>query len=388
MIIKLLNAVVDFSKNSIDNVVDDGGDTPDIPETPDTPDTPDTPVIPDTPVEPDVPVEPDEPDEPSGGIVVPDEMPETYAAFVSSYARDTMDDSQNNALYSFLYRLNESGIMGKIRQLYLPCVMPNWDKCFLNVARYFNKGVENYTKMDLYSNSTLGRCFEVCDYGLYKTSDEIKWGDCLTSNWDDTDVSFDNWHILMFKPAQQDASTVMGAGGLNFRSRSGSSIGTNFAIGSATSATQRVRGGWASGTVTIDGASVSYKNGLFVEPTGWGNGTHDPYCVGISIKDNKLITPSSNYQEFAYNNRNLVNEINEWPLVDGMTLPTTVMTGTYGWGGYYGVSISTQQSLATSVISIGQGLTKDEVQSYMDFANEFMVGMRITNENWDPDRLN
>ena len=92
--------------------------------------------------------------------------------------------------------------------------MPDWEHCFLNVSRYFNEGTEEYVKFDLYSNSTLGRCFEVCDYGLYKTSTEIKWGDCLVNTWADTDVTFDNWHILAFKPAQQDASTAEHSGGL------------------------------------------------------------------------------------------------------------------------------------------------------------------------------
>lgn len=364
MYIKLLNSTVDFSKNSVGYVEDT--------EEPDTPDTPDIPV---------------EPDEPSGGIVVPEVMPETYSTFVSSYARNTMDDSQNNALYTFLYKLNESGIMSKIRQLYLPCVMPDWDRCFLNVARYFNENKEEYPTVEWVSNTTLGQCFEVCDYGIYRTSTEINWGNCITYNWADEDVTFDNWHILMFKPAQQDASTAVHSGGLNLRANSGVATYCNFQIGGGASATQRMRGQWASGTVKIGDTNININDGYFTFTEGWGNGTHDPYCVGISIKDSQLITPSSNYQEFAYNNRNLVNEINEMPLSGQNELPTTAMTGKYSWGGYMGTTISTQQSLATSVVSIGLGLTKDEIQAYMDYANEFMVGMGITNDNWNPDNL-
>ena len=339
-------------------------------------------VVPDTPVEPDnpdTPVEPDVPVDPS----VPDVMPEEYATFLSSYTRSTLTDTQKQATYTFLYKLNNSGLMAKLRQLYLPCLMPDWDHCFLNVASYFNKGTESYTKIDLYANSTLGRCFDVCDYGIYKTNANIGWGDCLVSTWADEDVKANDWHILMFKPGQQDASTNTHSGGINFRSRTGASVPVNFTISGAASTTQRVRGGWANGTLN----GVTIKNTLFTEPTGWGNGTHDPYCVGISIKSDRMITPSSSYQEFGYNNRNLVNEITEWPLIEGQTLPTAAMTGTYGWGGYQGVSISTQQSLATSVVSIGLGLTKDEVQTYMDIGEEFMSGMGIKNNNWDPDKL-
>ena len=248
----------------------------------------------------------------------------------------------------------------------MPCIMPDWEHCFLNVARYFNENREEYVTFDLYSNSSLGRCFEVCDYGLYKTSTEIKWGDCLTSNWTDADVTFDNWHILAFKPAQADVTTNTHAGGLNLRARNNPTTNISFQIGGDVSATQRRRGGWASGTVKIDDASIALKDQLFTFPEGWGNGTHDPYCVGLSIKNNKLITPSSDYQEFAYNNRNLVNIIDEMELTGQYDLPTTSMTGTYGWGGYCGASISTQQSLATSIVSIGQGLTAEEIQNYMD----------------------
>ena len=68
-------------------------------------------------------------------------------------------------------------------------------------------------------------------------------------------------------------------------------------------------------------------------------------------------------------------------------LPTTPMTGNFAWGGYQGNSISTQQSLATSVVSIGLGLTKDEIEKYMEYANEFIVGLGINNDNWDPDKI-
>lgn len=361
MYIKLLDSKVNFANNSIDNIIipDDGTDEPGG-----------NPSLPDV--------------EPS----VPEVMPEQYANFISTYTRSTMNDEQRVAAYTFLYKLNDKGLMSKIRQLYMPCLMPDWDHCFLNVASYFNKSKEEYTKFDLYSNSTLGRCFEVCDYGLYKTTDQIQWGDCLTSNWTDEDVTFNNWHIFMFKPAQQDASTGVHSGGLNLRSRDAAQTVTAFAITGAGSATQRVRAGWGSGTVTIDGTRVPLKNGLFTEPIGWGNGTHDPFCAGISINADKMLTPSSIYQEFVYNNRNLVNEISEWPLTGDYALPTTPMTGTYGWGGYCGASISTQQSLATSIVSIGLGLSKDEIQEYMDIANEFMVGMGIDNPNWNPDNLN
>lgn len=363
MYYKYLSSIVDFSKNTIGNVEE--------PDTPDTPDVPDTPDIPETPDTPDTPT-------------VPEVMPTEYSTFISSYTRSNLSSLQQHAVYTFLYKLNEAGLMSKIRQLYMPCIMPDWDHCFLNVAKYFNNMKEEYVKFDLYSSSTLGRCFEVCDYGIYRTSSEIKWGDCLTSNWSDSDVTGDNWHILMFKPAQQDATTNTHSGGLNFRSRTGANLAVNFSIGGAASTTQRVRGGWASGTL----GGITMKNVMFTEPTGWGNGTHDPYCVGISIKNNKMITPSSNYQEFGYNNRNLVNEISEWPLIEGQTIPTAALTGTYGWGGYYGQSISTQQSLATSIVSIGIGLTKDEIQSYMDIANEFIVNLGIANNNWDPDNIN
>jgi hypothetical protein len=364
MYIQLLGAHIDFSKNSVLFVEDNqqpggsepGGSNPSVPETPPS----------------------------TGGIVVPDIMPTEYASFMSSYARTNMDDSQQKAVYAFLYKMVESGLMGKIRQLYLPCIMPDWDHCFLNVSKYFNNSVAEYTKMDLYSNTTLGRCFEVCDYGIYRTSSEIKWGDCLTSNWTDADVKLNDWHIFMFKPALQDATTGVHSGGLNFRSRTGSAVSINFNISGAASKTERVRGTLASGSI----GGVNIKNSIFTEPLGWGNGTHDPYCVGISIKDNKLVTPGSNYQEFGYNNRNLVNEITEWPLVEGQTLADTSMTGTYGWGGYYGASISMQQNLATSVVSIGLGLTKDEIEKYMEYANEFIVGLRINNDNWDPDKIN
>lgn len=369
MLIKLLKSTIDFSKNNLEFV--EGDTTPDYPDIPDTPIIPDDP---DDPVEPDIPVEPD----------VPSEMAAEYATFIASYTRSSLTETQKQATYTFLYKLKNNGLMSKIRQLYLPCLMPDWDHCFLNVARYFNNNMqEEYVKFDLYANSTLGRCFDVCDYGIYKTNTSIAWGDCLTSTWSDSDVTGDNWHILMFKPAQQDATTNTHSGGLNLRSRSGANLAVNFSIGGAASTTQRVRGGWASGSL----GGVTMKNVMFTEPTGWGNGTHDPYCVGISIKDNKMITPSSNYQEFGYNNRNLVNEISEWPLIEGQTIPTTAMTGTYGWGGYQGSSISTQQSLATSIVSIGIGLTKDEIQTYMNIGEEFMSGMGIKNNNWDPDNL-
>ena len=363
MYIQLLGTHIDFSENSIlfvedNNKPDDS--TPSVPETPPT----------------------------TEGIIVPDVMPTEYTSFMNSYARTTLDDSQQKSVYSFLYKMVESGLMSKIRQLYLPCIMPDWGHCFLNVARYFNENKEEYPAVDLISNSTLGQCFQLCDYGIYKTSTEIKWGDCISQQWNDEDVTFNNWHILMFKPAQMDAATNTHSCGLNLRSRTGAATTVNFQISGAASETQRVRGGWASGSVKIDGTSVNLKDALFTFPTGWGNGTHDPFCVGLSIKDNKMMTPSSNYQEFGYNNRNLVNEINEMELTGQYELPTTPMTGNFAWGGYQGGSISTQQSLATSVVSIGLGLNKDEIEKYMEYANEFMVGMRITNDNWDPDKIN
>lgn len=366
MIIRFLNIdKINFSKNKLETI-----DFSDI----------NVPVIPDTP---DVPVIPDEP-------VIPEVIPEVYLNFANTYARSSMTTDQKTGLARYLYKLKTLGILDKVRQLYMPCIAPDWDHCFLNVSRYFNEDKEEYVKFDLYSNSTLGRCFEVCDYGLYRTSDEIKWGDCLTSNWTDADVTFDNWHVLTFKPALMDATTGVHSGGLNVRSRSGANQALNFQIAGAASTTERVRGGWTSGTIKIDGTDVKFNNGasgMFTFPVGWGNGTHDPYCVGISIKNNKLITPSSNYQEFGYNNRNLVNEINEMELTGTYELPTTALTGTYGWGGYYGCTCSTQPSLATSIVSIGLGLTADEIQNYMDATDEFMEILGIKNNNWDPDNL-
>lgn len=314
-------------------------------------------------------------------------IPEEYLTFATQYGRASLTETQKNGVASFLYKLKQQGILDKVRQLYMPCIMPDWDHCFLNVARYFNEAREEYVTYDLYSNSTLGRCFEVCDYGIYKTTDAIQWGDCLVSTWTDTDVTFDNWHILAFKPAQQDASTVKHSGGLNLRGRNNPTTNVNFAIGGSANATLRQRGSWNSGTVTINGEGVAIKDKLFTFPVGWGNGTYDPYCVGLSIKDNKLITPSSNYQEFGYNNRNLVNQIDEMELTGQYELPTTAMTGLYGWGGYCGASISTQQSLATSIVSIGQGLTTEEIQNYMDAADELMEILQIKNNNWNPDAL-
>lgn len=365
MYIKLLSTTIDFSQNSVWFKADDGSE--EIVPTP-------------TPPSGDDNIEGDNDD-------VPSVMPVEYDTFASTYTRSTMDDTQKNATYRFLYKLVDSGLMGKIRQLYLPCIAPDWEHCLLNVARYFNENREEYPAVDLISNSTLGQCFQLCDYGIYKTTTEIKWGDCILQTWTDEDVTFDNWHILMFKPGQMDATTNTHCGGLNLRARAGAATQTSFAIGGAASQTERVRGGWASGTVKINDANVNIKDSLFTFPVGWGNGTHDPYCVGISIKDNKLMTPSSDYQEFGYNNRNLVNIIDEMPLTGQYELPTTKMTGPYSWGGYQGASISTQQSLATSVISIGQGLTKNDIEKYMEYANEFMVGMRITNDNWDPDKI-
>ena len=369
MYIKLLGSHIDFSKHSVGFIEDDGID--DVIPTPTPPDTPEV----------------DEPEVDEPEVNEPEVVPEEYTSFVNTYARSTMDESQKSSASTFIHNLVKSGIMGKIRQLYLPCIMPDWGHCLLNVARYFNENKEEYPAVDLISNSTLGQCFQLCDYGIYKTTTEIKWGDCIAQNWKDEDVTFNNWHIFMFKPAQMDATTNTHSGGINLRSRSGAATNMNFAIGGSASQTQRVRGGWGSGSVKIGDVSVNIKDALFTFPAGWGNGTHDPFCVGISIKDNKLITPSSNYQEFAYNNRSLVNEINEMELTGQYELPTTPMTGTYAWGGYQGTSISTQQSLATSVISIGQGLTKNDIEKYMEYANEFMVGMRITNNNWNPDAI-
>ena len=355
MIIKLRGFAIDFSNNKLEKA--------DLPEE-------DVPVIPDVP---DVPVE--------------DTIPEAYTTFATTYSRESMNAEQKKGLAKFLYNLKQHGILDKIRQLYIPCAMPDWDHCFMNVARYFNnEGTIEYPTVTGISNSTLGQCFEVCDYGIYKTNASIGWGDCITYDWPDTDVTFDNWHIFAFKPAQMDATTNTHSGGLNLRGSQGTT-NVSFGIGGAASTTQRMRGGWGSGTVKIDGTSVPIKDTLFTFPTGWGNGTYDPYCVGLSIKNNKMMTPSSNYQEFGYNNRNLVNQIDEMELTGQYTLPTTTMTGKYSWGGYNGASISTQQSLATSIVSIGQGLTASEVQTYMDDVNEFMEIMGIKNNNWDPDNL-
>lgn len=350
MIIKLLGSAVDFSLNRLENV--------DLPEDGT-----------------DIPVEPEE------------TIPEVFTTFASTYSRSTMTEAQKTGLAKFLYNLKQQGILGKVRQLYIPCVMPDWEHCFLNVARYFNSdGTVEYPTVTGVSNSSLGLCFDLCDYGIYKTNASIGWGDCITHNWTDADVTFDNWHILAFKPAQMDASTNTHSGGLNLRG-SGGNTNVSFAITGDASATQRRRCGWGSGTVKIDGASVTIKDSLFAFPEGWGNGTHDPFCVGLSIKDNKMMTPSSNYQEFGYNNRNLVNQIDEMELTGQYELPTTAMTGNYSWGGYCGASVSTQQSLATSIVSIGQGLTADEVQQYMDITDEFMEIMGIKNNNWNPDNI-
>lgn len=320
-------------------------------------------------------------------VELPEEIPEAYTAFANTYARSTMTATQVDGFARFLYNLKKHGILGKVRQLYIPCVMPDWDHCMLNVARYFNSnGTVEYPDVTGVSNASLGQCFGVCDYGIYKTNASIGWGDCITYNWPDADVTFDNWHILAFKPAQMDATTNTHSGGLNLRGSQGTT-NVSFAISGAASATQRMRGGWGSGTVKIDGASVAIKDTLFTFPTGWGNGTHDPYCVGLSIKDNKMITPSSDYQQFGYNSRNLVNIIDEMELTGQYALPTTAMTGKYSWGGYNGASVSTQQSLATSIVSIGQGLTAAEVQKYMDIADEFMEIMGIKNNNWNPDAI-
>lgn len=351
MIIKLHNPYANFSNNKLEKIDLSGGDIP---------------VIPDVPEE----------------VVIPEE----YMTFASTYSRETLTDNQKTGVASFLYKLKQHGILDKTRQLYMPCIMPDWDHCFLNVARYFNENKEEYQKVEGVSNSTLGLCFDVCDYGIYKTNGSIGWGDCITYNWPDNDVTFDNWHILAFKPAQMDASTNTHSCGLNLRGSGGNTV-VSFGISGDTSTTQRRRAGWASGTVKIDGNNVNIKDALFTFPTGWGNGTHDPFCVGLSIKDNKMMTPSSDYQEFGYNNRNLVNIIDEMTLVEGATLPTTTMTGKYSWGGYCGASISTQQSLATSIVSIGQGLTKDEIQLFMDDTNELMEILGIKNDNWDPDKL-
>ena len=355
MYIKLLNALIDFSNNSVrfdDSVI---------------PDIPDDPIIPDTPED--------------------EEVPSKYVNFVLSHSRDTLSADQRDVTAKYLYKLDKSGLLGKIRQLFIPCIAPNWDTCFLNVARYFNEDkIEIITPTGV-SNSTLGQCFQICDYGIYRTSDEIKWGDCITYNWSDEDVTFDNWHILAFKPAHMDASTNVGNGGLNLRGSKGTTA-VSFGIGASPSTTQRMRGQWASGTVKIDGTNVNIKDALFTFDAGWGNGTHDPYCVGLSIKDSKLLTPSSDYQEFAYNNRNLVNIINEMPLTGQYELPTTAMTGQYSWGGYCGATISTQESLATSIVSIGLGLSKTEIETYMEYTNEFMTALDIVNNNWNPDSLN
>lgn len=75
------------------------------------------------------------------------------------------------------------------------------------------------------------------------------------------------------------------------------------------------------------------------------------------------------------------------PLTGQYELPTTALTGTYGWGGYYGGAISMQQNLATSIVSIGQGLSVDEVQNYMDATNEFMEILGIKTVTWDPKDL-
>lgn len=362
MYIKLLGSHIDFSKYSVGFIEDDGSE--DVIPTPPNPDVPDVPEVEE-----------------------PEVVPEEYTSFVNTYARSTMDESQKSAASTFLHNLTKSGLMGKIRQLYLPCMMTDWEHCFLNVARFFNEGREEYPAVDLVSNATLGRCFEVCDYGIYKTSSEIKWGDCIAQNWYDEDVKFNNCHLLMFKPAQMDATTNTHSGGINIRSRTGATTAFNFSIGGSASTTLRQRGGWNSGTVTIDGVGVPIKDTLFTFPVGWGNGTHDPYCTGLSIHNNKLVTPSSNYQEFGYNNRNLVNEINEMELTGQYTLPETSLTGIYSWGGYLGACISMQQSLATSIFSVGLGLSKDEIESYMTYANEFIRGMRIYNDNWNPDSI-
>lgn len=366
MIIRLLNPKYNFINNKI--AVIDFNEPPIEPDIPDTPDVPDVPVVPDEPV-------------------IPEVIPEAYVHFANTYARSSMTADQKTGLARYLYKLETLGILGKVRQLYMPCIAPDWDHCFLNVSRYFNENKEEYVKFDLYSNSTLGRCFEVCDYGIYRTSDQIKWGDCLTSNWADADVTFDNWHILAFKPAPYDGITGVHSGGLNVRSRSGANLDFNFQIGGAASTTSTARGNWSSGTVKINGTNVKFNNGnagLFKFVTGWANGTHDPYCAGISIKNNNLITPSSSYDQYLNNNRALVNEINEMPLTGQYELPTAALTGTYGWGGYYGGSISMQQNLATSIVSIGQGLSAEEVQNYMDATNEFMETLGIKNNNWDP----
>lgn len=351
MIIKLLSSIANFSDNKLETVDVSGGNVP---------------VVPDVPVE--------------GPI------PETYTTFATTYSRSSMTNEQKTGLAKFLYKLENHGLMGKIRQLYIPCVMPDWDHWNLNVARFFNEGREEYPSFDGVSSSSLGRCFEICDYGVYKTNASIGWGNCFINNWTDADVTFDNWHIFAFKPAQMDAATNTHSGGLNLRAHSPTTK-VSFNIGGEASATQRKRASWLSGAITIDGSNVSIKDTLFTFPEGWGNGTHDPFCAGLSIKSGKLITPSSNYYEFGYNNRNLVNQIDEMELTGQYELPTTAMTGTYAFGGYNGASISTQQSLATSIVSIGLGLTAAEVQQYMDVVDEFMGVLGIKNNNWDPDNV-
>lgn len=357
MIIRLLSSKIDFSKNKLGTIV-----VPDIPDIPDVPG----------------------PSVPEDELVVP----ELYTTFADTYGRDSLTTSQKTAVATYLYKLNQAGILSKVRQLYMPCIAQDWSSWTLNVARYFNEGKEERTTFDGYQNSTLGQCFEICNYGIYRTSTEIKWGDTLMSNWPDADVTMDNCHMLMFKPGPMDATTGEGSMGMNVRSRSNKCTQDfSFQISGPGSTTQRVRGNWASGSIKIDGTSVNFKGAIFAEPTGWGNGTHDPCCTGISILTDKMITPASSYQEFGYNNRNLVNEINEWPLTGNYELPTNALTGTYSWGGYQGSSISTQQSLATSIISIGQGLTATEIQQYMDITDEFMEALDIKNNNWDPDKV-
>ena len=284
-------------------------------------------VIPDEPVIPDVPIV---------------EIPVEYTNFAHTRSRNNLSAEQKQAVAEYLYKLNQAGILGKIRQLYMPCIAQDWAATSFNVARYFNEGVEENIPFGLVSNSTLGQCFQVCDYGIYKTSDQIKWGDCLTTNWKDEDVTMNNMHALIFKPGPYDCSTNVGNGGFNLRSRTSASQKFQFGISSATSTTQRVRGGFSSGSIHIDGVQTDMKGKIFTEPTGWGIATHDPYCVGISIINNQMITPSSSYDAFLKQSRALVNEITTWELTGQYELPTTSLTGEYSWGGYYGQTVSMQ----------------------------------------------
>lgn len=308
-----------------------------------------------------------------------------FTTFVNNYTRNNLNDIQKTAIAQYLRELVESGILNKTRQLFIPCVMGDWQHCLMNVARYFNENKIEFINPANISNE-YEQCFDLCDYGIYKVNSEIS-GDSIVYDWIDTDVTFNNWHILVFKPAYMDANTSIGCGNLNFRGSKGDTP-VSFTVDGATSSTLRMRGTWTAGTIQIGDTKVKIKDELFTFPEGWGNGTHDPYCVGLSIKDNQLIMPSSNYEEYNLNNKNLVNEINVMDLTGQYELPTTPMTGTYSWGGYRGNSISTQKSLATSIISIGQGLTADEMQAYMDKTNTLMSALNIKNDNWDPDRLN